>query len=466
MNTPHTADTVDSAASHYMLGILLLAYILSFIDRNILALLVGPIRQDFGISDFQFSLLHGLAFTLFYIFLGLPLGWLADRASRKWIITSGVFFWSIMTCLCGFAKSFGSLFVTRIGVGVGEATLSPAAYSLLSDLYSPGKLRWATSIFAMGITLGSGTSYMIGGWLYERLAATDLSAYPVIGDMAAWQVTFVGVGLPGMLVVLLMLFMLEPQRRGSAHVSAAQAIPVREVVRYLVGHWQAYSAVMMGVSMMAIIGYGTLIWYPEFLVRTYSMSKAQAGAALGAIFIFAGTGGTFAGAWFAGQLQKRGYSDANMRTVMLAAAVLIVPATAAPLMPQGDWALYLATLVIFIHYTHFGITMAALQLMTPNRMRAQTSAILLFLTNLFGLALGGSIIAFFTDFVFADDADLRYSLAVVSALCYPAAAIIVGLGLKHYRAALAETTEVLPSTRKLHAKNAAAISSTNHHGAP
>ncbi len=127
MNTPHTAGRVDTAASHYVLGVLLLAYILSFIDRNILALLVGPIRQDFGIADFQFSLLHGLAFTLFYIFLGLPLGWLADRASRKWIITSGVFFWSIMTCLCGFTKGFGSLFVARIGVGVGEATLSPAA---------------------------------------------------------------------------------------------------------------------------------------------------------------------------------------------------------------------------------------------------------------------------------------------------------------------------------------------------
>lgn len=436
MNNQGANNRVDTSASHYVLGILLLAYILSFIDRNILALLVGPIRQDFDITDFQFSLLHGLAFTLFYIFLGLPIGWLADRVSRKWIITTGVFFWSIMTCLCGFAKSFGSLFVTRIGVGVGEATLSPAAYSLLSDLYSPAKLRWATSIFAMGITLGSGTSYMIGGWLYDKLANTDLSAYPIIGDMSAWQVTFVGVGLPGLLVVLLMLFVVEPKRHGGSHISAEQAIPLKEVIRYLSNHWQAYGAIMMGVSMMAIIGYGTLIWYPEFLVRSYSMSKADAGAALGAIFIFSGTGGTFAGAWFAGQLQKRGYVDANMRIVMLAAALLIIPAIAAPLMPQGDWALTLATLVIFIHYTHFGVAMAGLQLITPNRMRAQTSAVLLFLTNFFGLALGGSIVAFFTDFVFADDAALRYSLASVSALCYPAAAVIVGLGLKHYRRAL------------------------------
>ena len=205
-----TPSKQDSLASHYALGVLLLAYILSFIDRNIMALLVGPIREDFNISDFQFSLLHGLAFTLFYIVLGLPIGWLADRISRKLIISSGILFWSVMTSLCGLANNFQSLFLARIGVGVGEASLSPATYSLLSDLYSEKNLRWATAIFAMGITIGSGTSYMIGGWLYDTLSAMDLSSYPVIGDMAVWQITFVGVGLPGLVVVVLMLFVSEP----------------------------------------------------------------------------------------------------------------------------------------------------------------------------------------------------------------------------------------------------------------
>jgi MFS family permease len=144
--------------SIYVLVVLLLAYILSFIDRNVLAMLVGPIRQEFEISDFQFSILHGWAFTLFYIFLGLPIGWLADRYSRKWIITGGVFFWSIMTVACGLAKNFGSLFVTRIGVGVGEAAVSQPTYSLLTDYFPPNQLRWATAIFATGITIGSGTS--------------------------------------------------------------------------------------------------------------------------------------------------------------------------------------------------------------------------------------------------------------------------------------------------------------------
>lgn len=427
---------LDSKTSHFVLGILLLSYILSFIDRNILSLLVGPIREDFNISDFQFSLLHGLAFTLFYIFLGLPIGWLADRYSRKWIIAFGVFFWSIMTCLCGLAKSFNTLFATRIGVGVGEATLSPAAYSMLGDLYSPNNLRWATAIFAMGITLGSGTSYMVGGWLYDTIAAMDLSQYPLISDMAAWQLTFVVVGLPGLLVVALLLFVKEPQRISTANIDASESIPLNEVIAYLRSHWQAYFSLMMGVSMMAIIGYGTLIWYPEFLLRTYGMSKSEGGAALGLIFIFAGTGGTFAGAWFSGVLHKWGYEDSNLRMLLFASAILVIPAVAAPLMQSSTVALWLTTGIIFIHYTHFGVAMAGLQLMTPSRMRAQTSALLLFMANLFGLALGGSFVAFFTDFVFADDGALRYSLATVSGICYPLTAIVVAWGLKYYRAAL------------------------------
>lgn len=409
---------LDSPSSHYALLVLLLAYILSFVDRNVLSLLVGPIREAFNISDFQFSLLHGLAFTLFYIVLGLPIGWLADRISRKKIIISGVFFWSLMTCACGFAKNFTGLFLARIGVGVGEATLSPATYSMLSDLYSAKNLRWATSIFAMGITIGSGTSYLIGGWMYDYLTRTNYQQFEILAQFSAWQLTFIGVGLPGFLIVGLMLFMREP-KRVAHHQLDHEHIPVRQVISFLRQHFRVYFSVMMSISMMAIVGYGTLIWYPEFLVRTYSISKTEAGAALGSIFIFAGTGGTFAGAWFSGLLQKRGYDDANIRVVMIAAIVALLPAVAAPLMPSSDLALALATFVIFVHYTHFGVAMAGLQNITPNRMRAQVSALLLFLANLFGLMLGGSIVASLTDFVFGQDSDLRYSLATVSGIFYP-----------------------------------------------
>ena len=421
------------AVANYVLTVLVFAYILSFVDRNVLALLVGPIRAEFEISDFQFSLLHGFAFTLFYIVLGIPIGWMADRFNRKWIICSGVFLWSLMTCACGLMKSFPSLFVTRIGVGVGEAALSPPAYSLMSDYFSPGKLRWATAIFTMGITVGSGTSYMVGGWLYEQFVALGTLSYLGL-SFKPWQMTFITVGVPGFLVVLLLLYVKEPVRQKTA-LDGDEALPFAETLKHFKRNWQAYTGLITSMSMMAVIGYGYLIWSPEFLLRTYNIPKSEGGFYLGLIFIFCGTAGTFAGAFFADKIQARGYQDANVRLIMIVASILIIPAVLMPLMPNAYFALAIYALITFLQYTHFGVGVAGLQLITPNRMRAQISAIMLFSTNLLGLGLGGTFVASFTDFLFKDDSALNYSLAIVGAIAYPLAAIAIALSLKHYRRA-------------------------------
>ncbi|MBP9034300.1 MAG: MFS transporter, partial [Pseudomonadales bacterium] len=421
-----------SRRANYMLGVLLAAYILSFVDRNVLAILVGPIRQQFEISDFQFSLLHGWAFTLFYIVLGVPIGWLADRFSRRWIIIVGVSFWSLMTALCGFAHSFGSLFLVRVGVGVGEATLSPAAYSLMSDYFPPERLCWATAVFAMGITLGTGASYMVGGFLYEFFASVDLSHIALLADVQPWQATFVTVGLAGFIVVALLGFVREPPRQRLAG-EAGEPVPFAAVMARLRGEARLYGGLILGVSMMSVIGYGSIAWYPEMLARSHGMAKAEAGAALGLVYMIAGTVGTFAGAGCAAWLQRRGHADANMRWVMHAALLAAVPAVVAPLLPSGALTLWLFSAVIFLHYSHFGVAMAALQLATPGRMRGQVTAIALFATNLFGLGFGGSLVAALTDFVFGDDQALRYSLAIVSLVFYPLAAGLIAWGLASYR---------------------------------
>jgi MFS family permease len=242
--------------------------------------------------------------------------------------------------------------------------------------------------------------------------------------------------LPGLLVVLLLLFAKEPPRRKTNAQDGGKEVPVSEVLVFLKQHWQVYTALMMGVSAMSVIGYGTLTWFPEFLQRSYAMPKTEAGNSLGSIFLIAGTAGTLCGAFFATLLEKFGYKDANMRIVMLAALIAMVPAVAAPLMPESQYALLLTWPVIFIHYTHFGVAVAGLAIITPNRMRAQVAALLLFLTNLFGLALGGSFVAFFTDFVYGDDLALGKSIATVSAIMYPLAAVLIGWGLSHYRTML------------------------------
>lgn len=427
-NTPYPRPLV----ANYVLGILVVAYILSFVDRNILSLMVGPIREEFGLSDFQFSILHGWSFTLFYVVLGLPIAWLADRYSRIRIIATGITLWSLMTGLCGLAKSFPALFAARVGVGVGEAALSPAAYSLLADYFPPRRLKYATAIYASGIAIGSGGSFILGGWLFEQYVAMGGLDIPALGlHIKPWQLTFITVGLPGFLIALLLLLVKEPTRQKTA-LDGDEAAPVKEIIQYLKKHRRAYIGVILGMSTMSVIGYGMLVWLPEFMLRTYGMQKAESGAWLGLIFIGAGTLGTLSGAPMADWLERRGYRDANLRFVALVAAVLAVPATLAPLMPTAAGALLLYAVAQFLQFAHAGVGLAALQLITPSLMRAQVSALFVFSTNLFGLALGGTCIAFFTDFVFGADSALNYSMALTAAIFYPLTAIIVASGLRAY----------------------------------
>ena len=435
-----SASATSNKAGLYALLVLLLAYILSFIDRNVMAVLVGPIREDFAISDFQYSLLHGFAFSMFYIFMGLPIARLADRGSRKWVITAGVLFWSLMTCLCGLARSFSSLFMARVGVGIGEAALSPPAYSLLSDYFSDAALPRAMAVYTLGITIGGGLAYIIGGAVYEYFTLHGALSVPWFGELRPWQTTFVIVGLPGFLLVLMLSFMVEPPRRG-AEPDKADGYSVDEVVAQLRRHWQAYSSLIMGVSLLSVLGYGTMAWYPEFLVRSHGMSRADAGSQFGLIFIIAGSIGTLIGGFSAKPLYERGYHDASVRLILVIALLWLVPAALGPQSDSSQWALYAAVPIVFFLNSYFALAIASLQSITPNRMRAQISALMLFMTNLFGLAIGPSAVAAITDFVFADDQALADSLSILPVLVCPLAALLLALGLKHYRAALIDAQE-------------------------
>ena len=428
---------VSAGQGYYALAVLLLAYILSFVDRNVMAVLVGPIREDFQISDFEYSLLHGFAFSIFYIFLGLPIARLADRGSRKWIITAGVFFWSLMTCLCGAARSFGTLFVARIGVGVGEAALSPPAYSLLSDCFSRENLPRAMAIYTLGITLGGGLAYIVGGAVYEYFSLRGALVVPLLGELRPWQTTFVMVGMPGFVLVLFLAAMREPARRGIREVpGGAGGYSLAEIGRFMRGQWQAYTSLVMGVSLLAVLGYGTMAWYPEFLVRTHGMGRAEVGSQFGLLFILAGSAGTLAGGFAARPLLRRGVPDANLRLVLWITLLWLVPAALGPSLANGQMALWASAPILFFLNSYFGVAVAALQDITPNRMRAQVSALMLFCTNLFGLALGPSLVAAITDFVFADDMALGRSLVLLPLIVCPLAALLLAWGLKPYRRAL------------------------------
>ncbi|MGB5285815.1 MAG: MFS transporter, partial [Polyangiales bacterium] len=430
---PVISSAENGAASEprarWALTVLLLAYILSFIDRNVMAILVGPIRKSFEISDFQYGLLHGLAFTIFYTLVGLPIGRLADRRSRRTIIGVGVLFWSVMTCACGMVRSFGGLFAARMGVGLGEAALSPPAHSLLSDLFPAKQLPRAMSIFTLGITIGGGMAYMIGGWVLGAVGDTELSL-PFVGVLEPWQLTFILIGLPGFAIGALVWTIREPARRGRTRAEG-EGVPLGEVLRYFRSHARLYGAILGSVSMLSVLGYGTITWYVEMLIRNFGAQASTVGPMFGWIFMVAGSLGALSGGLLAERMTRR-YADANLRVVVFAALLWLAPGIAGPLMPSQRGALLMAAPILFLMSSYFGPAIAALQTSTPNEMRALASALLLFAANLFGLALGPPLVGALTTHVLGGDQTLHIALAGIAAVFAPLAALIAAWGLPAY----------------------------------
>jgi MFS family permease len=408
------AAAVPPAVAWYAVGILTLAYILSYIDRSILALLVGPIRADFAISDTQFSLLHGLAFAIFYTIMGIPIGRWADRTNRRKIIAIGVAAWSLMTALCGLTRNFWQLFLARVGVGVGEAALSPAAYSMIADLFSRERLGRAMGIYASGVFVGIGMSFLIGGLVVDWIAARGFAAD---SGYSPWQIVFFIVGLPGLIVALLVLTIREPPRRGlPAGLAGGRGIPVRDVLAYMRTHTATYVGHFLGFATLTLVFNAIMSWAPEYFIRTFGMARSEVGFWLGLIVLCFGGTGIIAGGLTSDWLTRRGYTDGPLRAGLIGAACLAPFAVTATVVSSAQLSLLLFCPLLFFASFPFSPAAAALQIVTPNPMRAQISAVYLFVVNLTGIGLGGTVTALVTDFVFRDDQMLRYSMSWVGGI--------------------------------------------------
>ena len=425
-------------------AILFLAYTLSFIDRQIITLLVGPIRADLGLSDFQFSLLHGFAFAIFFAVLGLPVGRMADRYSRRVIIAVGIATWSFMTALCGLAKNFPQLFLARMGVGVGEATLSPSTYSMLSDAFPPDKLTRAVAVFSTGGTLGTGLAMIIGGAVIQLVADAESIAIPFVGELKPWQASFLIVGIPGLIVAAMMFLIPEPKRQGLITVKGAKPppqLPLKLVFDFLIERKGTYGTLFLTTSFMTALSAGFVMWYPTFLIRIHGYSMSEAGYSFGLLFGIFGTLGVLSGGWLAGYWARKGHIDANMRVMVFATSCALIPYIIGPQMPSANLAMAFMAISIFATQMIASVSVASTQLITPNQIRAQASAIFLLLVNFIGFGLGGTVIAFFTDFVFASDNALPYSMSLTAIIIVPASIMAYWKGIPAYRVCLEQAKE-------------------------
>lgn len=428
----------------YVVFVLMLAAVVSLVDRLLVGLLVDPIRRDLQISDFQISLLQGLAFSLFFCLAGLPIGRLVDRSHRRNIVGLGITFWSLMTAAAGLAQTYWQLFLTRAGVGVGEAALGPAAYSIISDYFPKSRLPLALGVFTLGTALGSGAAFAIGG-LVGGLANQDDFVLPVLGTVHGWQLAFMLVGLPGLLVAALMLTVREPVRRHT--MAGGQAVPISAVAAFLRARRRLALGYVLGMSLAFCVTYALLAWMATYFIRAHGMPVERIGPVLGAMILVLSTLGIFCGGWIASALLRRGHRDATLRTAAWSLAASLPFLVAAPLLPTPAAALLAFGPGLFLSSIFISLGTSTIQLVTPNEMRGQVSALGLMLTTVAGSVLGPSLVAAGTDFLFADEARIGHAIALTCAVALPLAVAALAWSLAPLREAarLAEGWSASPS---------------------
>ena len=392
------ANAVSEGYRRYVLGLLVVVYILNFVDRQILTILTEDIRKEMALNDTLIGLLTGSAFALFYTFMGIPIARWADRGTRRTIIALALTVWSAMTAITGLAQSFAQLALARIDVGIGEAGGSPPAHSILSDLFPPERRGTALSIYSLGIPLGGGIGALLGGQL---------------GMHYGWRAAFMIVGVPGVLIALLLRATVAEPKREVVGKSSGEGESIGEVLRFM-GKLPSFRHMALGASMHALYGYGAANWVPAFLIRSHHMTKDSVGKWLFATSLTLGVLGTFLGGFITDRVSKRDPSW-YLRVPAIASGMALPFAFAFYLWNDTATALLLSVPGLLLGGVYLGPTFAMTQTLVKPQMRALASSILLFIINLIGLGLGPLLVGWISDLLrpSVGDDSLRYALLIV-----------------------------------------------------
>lgn len=428
MQAPSTPSHEDPVAADawpaprvgwYVTVLLAIAYAISFLDRNMIALLVEPIKHDLGLSDTQIGLLQGLAFGLFYAIAGLPIGWLIDRSSRRNVVAAGIFGWSGMMIFSGLSNSFAMLFVGRAGIGIGEATLSPAGLSLISDHFPPERRNRAVSVFMVGATVGGGLSVIIGGTIIGLVSNMPTLGVPLLDALRPWQLAFILAGLPGLVVAVLLRSIREPRRRGVA-VAGTQTSG-GDFLGFLRARALMFGLLIGGMALYSVAAYAFNAWLPTYFVRVFHWQPHDIAYRYGLPLMACSAFGMIAGGLGIDYLTKRGLPSAPLLLMALTATASIVPAVTATQIASVDVSLALILGYALLGSIPFGLCVAALMLITPNQFRGRIAALYLCAISVVGYGVGPLAIGLLNDYVFTQST-IGSSMSLVSLTVIPLAA--------------------------------------------
>jgi MFS family permease len=420
---------VGSSAAWWALLLLTATYTFSFIDRQIINLLVDPIRADLSLSDSQVSFLQGLAFVLPYVILSIPLGRIVDRANRIRVLVFGILIWTVSCVTCGLAKNFWQLGVARMGVGAGEASVTPASWSLLADYFPEDRRALPVSIFLMGPYLGAGLSLILGAEVVGWASGLGSIELPVIGALAPWQLTFMLVALPGLLMVFLLPLLKEPPRTQRL-TETTDPLSWGDVASYVWPRRGVFGAYLLGAPFIVLVLYALQAWVPSLLIRVHGLEIVDAGRYYGTIALLAGSAGVLSGPvaarWLATRMDP---ARAPLITSIWSTSLLIPVLVGAGLAESLSWALVLITGASYLVTFPLALFATGLQSASPNEMRGLMAGCFVLSTNLIGLALGPTSVALASDYIFESTQAVGSSLALVGATVLPMAVLLLWRGL-------------------------------------
>ncbi|MCB1622977.1 MAG: MFS transporter [Pseudomonadales bacterium] len=437
----------------YVVALLTATQVVSYIDRFLPSLLLESIKSDLALTDLQVGLLMGPAFGLFYVFVGVPIGWLADRYSRRAILATGISIWCAMTATAGLVRSFVPLFLTRMGVGLGEATMSPCSVSLISDYFPRDRRSAPLSLFLAGTFLGAGTAFLFGGPLVHHITSLPPVHLPYFGDLRSWQLAFLVVGLPGFVLAALMFTIREPRRQDQAkrEVDADDAghASLGAAFRFIGKRWSAFGTLFVGSA--AVVTMGSLsFWNVALFERTWGWSVREVGISTGLLFFVGGSIGTLTGIALMKRWVAAGYPDATLRALWTGLAIAVPGFALYPVMPSAE----LAIVMQLFAFTGQAMAAAAgpssITLIAPGQIKSQATAIYYLCIGIFGQLLGPPPVGLMTD-LFGDPGKLRYAMTIEAATIGTLALVLVAVGMSHYRRCVLEVDGLIAPGQAAHA---------------